>query len=414
MRKLSFIIALLLCANFTFAQKGKVTSAVSFFTQGKLDKAKELIDEAIVHENCVSWPKAYFVKGQIYQAIYESQNPDYLKLVKDPLNIAWEAFQQVIKLDDKGKFKKDLINQYANLVGDFQNYGVEIYNRGVDNDNNANPDAAKKDFIIALDNFKRVLEINASEYGSQKVDTAIIFNSGITAQRAGDLEQALDFYKKALELNYDASKIYPMIISILFTQSKDASDSGDSVLGKKYQEEAVQYLLKGHELFPNESYLLIQLINYYLQGDTPEKAEKFLDAAIEQTPDNSELYRAKGDMYETLKQTDKAEAMYLKTLELNPNDFRAQYNLGNIQLQKVIVKHKEIDELNDAEYEAAYSQLLNEYESVIPYFERALELEPGEKNTLITLKELYYRLRDKPNTDYMKKYEKTKEMLDNL
>ena len=53
-------------------------------------------------------------------------------------------------------------------------------------------------------------------------------------------------------------------------------------------------------------------------------------------------------------------------------------------------------------------------EAVIPYFERALELEPGEKNTLTTLKELYYRLREKPNTDYMKKYEKTKEMLESL
>ena len=59
MKRLSFIIALLLCVNISFAQKGKVTSAVSFFTQGKLDKAKELIDEAIGHENCVNWAKAY-------------------------------------------------------------------------------------------------------------------------------------------------------------------------------------------------------------------------------------------------------------------------------------------------------------------------------------------------------------------
>ena len=74
MRKLTFIIALLLCVNISFAQKGKVTSAVSFFTQGKLDKAKELIDEAIGHENCVNWAKAYMVRGQIYQAIFETQD----------------------------------------------------------------------------------------------------------------------------------------------------------------------------------------------------------------------------------------------------------------------------------------------------------------------------------------------------
>ena len=71
MRKLSLIIALLLCSHLMFAQKGKVMSATSFFTQGKLDKAKELIDEAITQEKCVNWSKAYFVRGQINQAIYE-------------------------------------------------------------------------------------------------------------------------------------------------------------------------------------------------------------------------------------------------------------------------------------------------------------------------------------------------------
>ena len=103
MKKLSFIIALLLCVNISFAQKGKVTSAVSFFTQGKLDKAKELIDEAIGHETCVNWAKAYMVRGQIYQAIFETQDENYKKLSKDPLSVAWDSYQKVIQLDDKNK-----------------------------------------------------------------------------------------------------------------------------------------------------------------------------------------------------------------------------------------------------------------------------------------------------------------------
>ena len=74
MRKLTLIVALLLSSGALFAQKGKVMSATSFFTQGKLDKAKELIDEAITHEKCVNWAKAYLVRGQIYQAIYEQDS----------------------------------------------------------------------------------------------------------------------------------------------------------------------------------------------------------------------------------------------------------------------------------------------------------------------------------------------------
>lgn len=40
MRKFSIIIMLLFCATFTYAQKGKVTQAQSYFTAGKLDQAK--------------------------------------------------------------------------------------------------------------------------------------------------------------------------------------------------------------------------------------------------------------------------------------------------------------------------------------------------------------------------------------
>ena len=65
MRKLSFIMILLFCATFTYAQKGKVTQAISYLTSGKLDQAKKLIDEAMGHESCVAWDislKARFIR----------------------------------------------------------------------------------------------------------------------------------------------------------------------------------------------------------------------------------------------------------------------------------------------------------------------------------------------------------------
>ena len=407
MKKLSFIIALLHCVNISFAQKGKVTSAVSFFTQGKLDKAKELIDEAIGHENCVNWAKAYMVRGQIYQAIFETQDENYKKLSKDPLSVAWDSYQKVIQLDDKNKFEKDLKTQYANLVIDFTNQGVVCYNQGMKTDDT-------KDFKDAVNNFKRVLEINESPLGTQKVDTTVIYNAGVAAHKAGDLDEAIKFYKKSLELNYEAGKIYAMVANILLGQSRAANEAGDSVTGKAKQEEAVNFLHEGHKLYPDDNYMLVELINYYLMGDTPAKAEEFLDAAIKQEPNKAEYYRAKGSLYEKLNQPEKAEAMYIKTLELNPNDFFAQYNLGNIHLNRVIEDHKVVQDIVDAkEYNAALDKVMEKYEAVIPYFEKALELNPNDKNTLTTLKELYFRLRTK-NKVYQEKYDKTMEALNSL
>ena len=44
------------------------------------------------HESCVAWDKAYFTKGQIYQALYESPVADYKKLDSEAVEKAWEAY----------------------------------------------------------------------------------------------------------------------------------------------------------------------------------------------------------------------------------------------------------------------------------------------------------------------------------
>ena len=62
---------------------------------------------------------------------------------------------------------------------------------------------------------------------------------------------------------------------------------------------------------------------------------------------------------------------------------------------------------------AALDKIMDKYEAVIPYFEKALELNPNDSNTLSTLKELYFRLRTK-NKVYQEKYDKTMEKLKSL
>ncbi|MEG1737564.1 MAG: tetratricopeptide repeat protein [Odoribacter sp.] len=381
---------LLFCAIFTYAQKGKVTQATSYFTSGKLDQAKKLIDEAIQHEACADFDKAYFVKGQIYQAIFESPLKEYKNLDANALNIAWDAFQKVIELDVKNKYTDKLETQYKNLIIDYTNQAVEHYN--------------KDNFKDALVAFKKVLSIENSPIVTKgqpaAVDTAVIFNAGVSAQRAGNLQDAEKYYKETLKYNYEAARTYAMLANVLKEQGKE--------------EEAVKYLHKGYELYPDNSYMLVELINYYLLGGQPEKAEIYLDAAIKQDPKNASFYRAKGTLYEKMLQPEKAETMYKQALAIDPKDFLAQYNLGNIKLTEVINFHKKVLDIVDVnEYNKELEKVYAGYASVIPFFEKALELSPNEKNTMSTLKELYFKLR---NTDakYQQKYEEIKTKIDQM
>lgn len=376
---------LLFCASFTYAQKGKVTQAISYFTSGKLDEAKKLIDEAIVHESCVDFDKAYFVKGQIYQAIFESPLKDYKKLDPNALDVAWDAYQKVIELDVKKKYTKKLQTQYNNLIIDYTNKAVEFYNA--------------ESFKEALAAFKKVLAVETSEIvNSQSVDTAVLFNAGVSAQRAGIYDEAEKYYKESLKHNYEPARTYAMLANVLKEQGK--------------VEESISYLHKGYELFPNDPYMLVELINYYLLGGEPEKAEVYLDAAIKQDPKNGSFYRAKGTLYEKMKEPVRAEEMYVKALEVDPKDFLAQYNLGNIKLTTIIEFHKKVQDIIDVnEYNKELEKVYAGYASVIPYFEKARELNPTERNTLSTLKELYFKLRNN-DPSYMTKYEEVKAILE--
>jgi tetratricopeptide (TPR) repeat protein len=394
-RYLFILIAFLLCARLAGAQKS-VTTAISYFTQGKLDKAKEIVDAATKDENGSEMIKVHFVKGQVYQAIFETQSADYKKLSANPLDVAWKAFQEVIKLDRRNRYEKELSTQFRNLLIDFMNQG----------DANFRNNKPKEAFL----DFQRALDISQGPYGTNKIDTVVIYNAGVAAQQAGMWDEAVNYYKQALELNYKPLRTYSMISKILLEQGREGGDEAS----KEKEKEGVAYLLEGFQKFPEDQYLLVELINYYLYANDFDSALLYIEKAIELSPDHAEYYRVEGTVHEQLGDSTKAEARYLKALELNPKDFISQYNVGNIRLNRVIKAHEALIALNELiTYNARIGEVMSEYEAVIPLFERALELKPGDRNTLSTLSQLYFRLRGKPNSNYLDKYEKVRQLLEN-
>jgi tetratricopeptide (TPR) repeat protein len=388
MRKLSFILVMLLSVSAVFAQKSKVTGAQNYLTSGKLDKAKEAIDQGILDEKCVGYAKAYLVKGKVYQGIFESPLPAYKGLEKNPLDVAYAAYLKALELDEKDKMLKPIKAQMTNMIPNYTNEAVNRYNEG--------------DYAGALDAFEKVLEIEAMEMFQDNpvIDTAVIFNAGMAAQKAENYEAAAKYYKKSVDLQYEGAKSYANLANVL------------KKIGN--EEESVKYLHKGFELYPNDSWMLVELINYYMLGGEPQKAADYLDKAIALDPNNGSFYRAKGTLYEKTNEIEKAEEMYVKALELTPDDYTSQYNLGLLKLNSAIAKHKEANEIMDAKkYNEAIKVVYTEYEKVIPYFEKVLEMQPDEKNSLITLKELYFRLRNEKEV-YLEKYNEVKAKLDGM
>ena len=380
---------LLLCVSMVNAQKSKVTGASNYLTSGKLDKAKEAIDAGIGDEKCVAWPKAYLIQGKVYQAIFESPLPAYTKLSETPLKVAYEAYMKCLELDVKNKYGKAVKAQMTNLIPDFTNRAVQFYN--------------SEDYSGALNAFEKVLEIENLEMfkdDNLAVDTAIIFNAGLAAQKANNLEAAIKYYKQTISYNYGEAKAYAYLSKVL-------KDNGND-------EESLTYLHKGFELYPNDAYMLVELINHYLLGGEPNKAAEYLDKAIALDPENGSYYRAKGTLYEKTNELDKAKEMYEIAFAKDSKDWISQYNLGVLQVNIAEEAHKVANDIMDQKkYDAAIKNVFKLYEEALPYFTKVVEIKPDEQNSVSTLKELYFKLRnEKP--EYMKKYEEFKAKMDNM
>ena len=382
-------MVLLLCVSMVNAQKSKVTGASNYLNSGKLDKAKEAIDAGIGHEKCVAWPKTYLIQGKVYQAIFESPLPAYKKLSETPLKTAYEAYLKCMELDVKDKYKKAIKAQMTNLIPDFTNRAVQYYNG--------------ENFSGALDAFERVLEIENMEMfksDNLAVDTAVIFNAGLAAQKSKNLEAAIKYYKQTISYNYAEAKPYAYLYTVL-------KDNGN-------KEEALTYLQKGFEKYPDDANMLVELINHYLNGPNPNEAADYLDKAISLDPENASYYRAKGTVYEKTNELAKAKEMYELAFTKDPKDYISQFNLGVLQLNVAEEARKVANDIPEQKkYDAAIKDIQKLYEEALPYFTKVVEIEPDEKNSISYLKELYFRLRnEKP--EYMKKYEEFKVKMDNM
>ena len=130
-----------------------------------------------------------------------------------------------------------------------------------------------------------------------------------------------------------------------------------------------------------------------VSDDAMQEVEK-ISKALESTPDNEMLHYVLGIAYRTKGDKDKAEMCYGKALELKPDYFDANYELGTLHFNKGVEWNEKANslpanEMNKAkDYDAKATE---EFNKAIPYFEKARQLNDKDKSVLSALKKLYTR-----------------------
>lgn len=131
------------------------------------------------------------------------------------------------------------------------------------------------------------------------------------------------------------------------------------------------------------------LINHYVNEEKFDLASQYLDQAITANPQNAEFCSLKGELVEKQSSIEEALPYFKKAVDLNPSLSRAQFNLGRYYYNKAVkLRDEKVDLTGDA-----LAKLVNPlYEQALPYLEKAYELDKNDIGAKNALRNIYYQL----------------------
>jgi hypothetical protein len=414
----------------TFAQKKELSNAQEAYEKyaslngqkaavivnsanASLNDAKTSIDKAVANEKTATLPLTYALKGVIYAALALR---DTVPATSTPLFVtADEAIKKAKELDTKGENKKWIDDAGLYMAQYKLNEGVKEYQ-------NKNYDKAYSSF-----DYYRQLRPDG--------DTTSTFYTALAATNAGDKDpkyypMALTNYSKLLTTNYSRNDQVYLDMSVIYLRSKDTSG-------------ALKIVTAGVAKYPTNSELRKREIEIALQMGKQNDILDKIQVALTNDPKNKTLNYYAGLTYSQIADADydkgdkakdpatkkalhqtaldnyaKAAEMYKKAVDIDPNYFEANLNLGYALIRPAIDAYYAASNLpgsQQKQYEAAIAKANAMFDVAKPYLEKAVELKPKSVDALTNLRS-YYRGRTDPahKAEYAAKAAELKKQIDDI
>lgn len=355
MRKAISLFTVLIIGISLQAQNSNVVSAYNYMKDGDLEKAEESINQATEHEKTSDKEKTWRYRGEIYKLKAEKGEGDVGAFIKESL----KSFKKAVELDTKNSYEQENRTNMAVVQNLAVNKAIEKYNN--------------KDYAASRDLFL-IGEDVAMDLGV--TDTLAMYNAGLAAEQIDDSETALAQYKKAADTGYMGAQLYLFMANILQKQEKD--------------EEYLAIVQEGRAKYPDDANLIVYELNYYLKNQKFDEAEDNLLLAIEKEPDNKSLHFSLGVVYDNLGNKEKAVDAYESALEIDPEYFDANYNLGALYFNQGVEMNNAANDIKDnKKYEAARAEAKKIFEKSLPYLEKSHQLDANDVGAIQSLMQLY-------------------------
>ena len=232
-----------------------------------------------------------------------------------------------------------------------------------------------KDYDKAISSYKLAAQIKPT-------DTTAVLYGAYAYEAKQDLAGAKASYAQLQGMGYKSVAMYSRLIQMARTEKNDAL--------------ALQTLQDALKVYPSNKAFMLEELNMYISSGRGKEALDKIDRAIVADPTNSNLYAIKGSILDQNKQPDLALAAYRKAVEVDPNNFDAQFNLGVYNYNRAADAYTRASKLSLKDYQTKGKGLEAEgkkfFEASVPYFEKSLQIQPDDRNTLTSLQKVYFRL----------------------
>ena len=384
MKRIFFILLVCTASTLVSAQKHNIVNASIALKNTNYAEAKIYIDEALANETTSNEAKMWNYRSKIYLDIQKKQP----ELDADAIFKATQAYVKCMGRDKKGRVIVRKWTSEEDVMSGLINCGYILFNTAIDKYNT-------KDYSASIKYYNAIFDIipfdkdSLLEKGNISKET-ILYNSFFSSNKMKDNDKSKAALSELMNINFNEPSIYIHMSNIY--------------LEEENTDKALEYLELGRSKFKGNQSLLNTEINLYIQLErTTELIGKFSEA-LELDPQNHLLLFNRATIYDQNGEFTSAEKDYQASLAINPHVFGTNYNLGALYFNSGVATNDEANGTsNNNTYKRLKSQAENSFDKALPYLELAYDLNSEDRNTLLSLKQLYYLKGDYKKSENMKK-----------
>jgi tetratricopeptide (TPR) repeat protein len=403
--KYVILASALLISVVAFAQKDQIKAAEKALKGGNAQEAITILQGAeAASATAPDSEKAqyFFVKGNAYlelanKKVEEGKN----------LSLAAKSYQDLLaveKTSGKDKYTSQATASIIDIKGKLLNSAI------ADTKANKEIEGAQKLY---------------DAYLLDKKDTINLYYAASTYVNGKDYATALKLYTELKRLNYSGKGTSYLAMNKLTSQEDFFNTAKERDLAVKIgthekpkteaipskrgeinknialilvqdgkTEEAKKAVSDARKANPEDSSLILTEANLYLETKDYETYKKLVAEALEKNPNDADLVFNLGVLSANAKSPVEAEKYYRRVMEIDPKYINAYINLAALKLEDEKVIIDEMNKLGTSakdmkRYDVLKTQRQELFKGVIPYLQKAVELDPTNIDVAKTLLNVY-------------------------